>query len=91
MTLISVIQCFQPVWLALTSVLRSLVPVGYELAKLLYGQGGSVYIAVRSSEKVEHAAKSIKASVSSSKGRRAPLILDLADFPTIKKAVNESL
>ena len=65
--------------------------MGYELAKLLYGQGGSVYIAARSSEKVERAIKSIKASVPSSKGHLAPLILDLADFPTIKKAINEFL
>ena len=65
--------------------------MGYELAKLLYGQGGTVYIAARSSEKVDRAIKSIKASVRSSKGDLAPLILDLADFPTIKNAVNEFL
>lgn len=62
--------------------------VGYELAKLLYGQGGNIYIAARSSEKVNRAIESIKASVPSSKGHLAPLILDLADFPTIKNAVD---
>lgn len=65
--------------------------VGYELAKLLYGQDGKVYIAARSSEKVNRAIKSIKAGVPSSKGHLAPLILDLADFPTIKNAVNAFL
>lgn len=62
--------------------------MGYELAKLLYGQGGNIYIAARSSEKVNRAIESIKASVPSSKGHLAPLILDLADFPTIKNAVD---
>jgi retinol dehydrogenase 12 len=65
--------------------------VGYELAKLLCGQGGNVYIAARSSEKVNRAIKNIEASLPSSRGRLAPLLLDLADFPTIKKAVNEFL
>ena len=65
--------------------------VGYELAKMLYGQGGAVYIAARSAEKVDTAIKKIKASAPSSKGRLAPLLLDLADFPTIKKAANEFL
>lgn len=62
--------------------------MGYELVKLLYGQGGSVYIAARSPEKVDSAIKTIKASVRSSEGHLAPLILDLADFPTIKTAVS---
>ena len=62
--------------------------MGYELAKLLYGQGGKIYIAARSSEKVNSAIKRIKASEPSSKGHLAPLILDLADFPTIKNAVS---
>ena len=37
------------------------------------------------------AVKTIEASAPSSRGRLASLILDLADFPTIKKAVNEFL
>jgi len=65
--------------------------VGYELAKLLYGLNGSVYIAARSSEKVDRAIKSIKRDVIASKGRLNPLLLDLADFPTIKKAASEFL
>ena len=65
--------------------------MGYELAKLLYGQSGDVYIAARSSEKVNLAIDNIKASVRSSQGHLAPLILDLADFPTIKNAVNDFL
>lgn len=65
--------------------------VGFELAKLLYGQGGTVYIAARSLEKVNRAIKNIQASSPSSKGRLVPLLLDLADFPTIRKAVNEFL
>lgn len=45
----------------------------------------------RSAEKVGRAIKTIKASAPSSKGRLASLILELANFPTIKKAVNKFL
>lgn len=65
--------------------------VGYELAKLLYSRNGDIYIAARSAEKVGRAIKTIKASAPSSKGQLDSIILDLADFPTIKKAVNEFL
>lgn len=55
---------------------------------MLYGQGGDVYVAARSSEKVNRAIETIQSSVRSSKGHLSSMILDLADFPTIKKAVN---
>lgn len=65
--------------------------IGYDLARLFYGQSGTVYIAARSSEKVNKAIKTIEASAPSSKGRLTPLLLDLADFPTVKKAAKEFL
>lgn len=62
--------------------------VGYELARLLYSCGGTVYVAARSSEKVQRAITAIEASAQASRGRLAAMLLDLSDFPTIKKAVN---
>ncbi|KAL8722883.1 MAG: hypothetical protein Q9225_000716 [Loekoesia sp. 1 TL-2023] len=64
--------------------------VGFELARLLFSRGGTVYIAARSKEKVDRAIKTIS-QARSSKGHLHPLLLDLADFPTIKPAVNEFL
>lgn len=65
--------------------------MGYELAKLLYGRNANVYIAARSSEKINRAIKNIKADAPSSKGRLTPLLLDLSDLPTVKEAANEFL
>ena len=48
-------------------------------------------MAARSSEKVNRAIKNIQAGVPNSKGHLNPLILDLCDFSTIKKAVDEFL
>ena len=48
-------------------------------------------MAARSSEKVNRAIKNIKAGVPNSKGHLNPMILDLSDFSTIKKAVDEFL
>ena len=65
--------------------------VGYELSKLLHGQGGDVYIAARSSKKVNRAIEDIASSAPASKGRLSPLLLDLSDLSTIKKAVDDFL
>lgn len=62
--------------------------VEYELAKILYSRGGTLYVAARSKEKVDQAIKNIVAAMTSSKGQLIALLLDLADFPTIKKAVS---
>ncbi|KAL8671969.1 MAG: hypothetical protein Q9168_003536 [Polycauliona sp. 1 TL-2023] len=65
--------------------------VGFELAKLLFNHHATIYIAARSKEKVDHAIKAISQANSSSKGRLIPLILDLANFSSIKPAVEEFL
>ncbi|TAQ85872.1 hypothetical protein B7494_g5827 [Chlorociboria aeruginascens] len=65
--------------------------VGYELAKMLYGKGGSVYIASRSPKKIEEAIASIQAQSPKSKGKLSPLKLDLADLSTIKQSAEELL
>ena len=65
--------------------------VGYELAKLLYRQNANVYIAARSSEKVNRVIENIQAYAPRSKGSLHPLLLDLSDFPTVKDAAKEFL
>lgn len=73
--------------------------VGYELAKILYTAGGSVYIGARSSTRCLDAIENIKAAVAAEgagrdngkKGNRAggklsSLVIDLADLSTVKNA-----
>ncbi|KAL9031274.1 MAG: hypothetical protein Q9196_000681 [Gyalolechia fulgens] len=64
--------------------------VGFELARLLFSRGATVYIAARSKEKVDHAIKAIS-QTTSSRAQLHPLLLDLADFSTIKTAVDRFL
>ena len=62
--------------------------VGQELASILYGAGGTVYIAGRSKENGERAIKQIKSSKSSApNGHISFIFLDLQDLATIKPAV----
>ncbi|KAH8885861.1 putative short-chain dehydrogenase [Thozetella sp. PMI_491] len=67
--------------------------VGFELAKMLYVAGGTVYIAARSTSRYEAATDKIKAQTGGKKteGRLKPMILDLADLSTVKPAVDEFL
>lgn len=65
--------------------------MGYELAKILYSKGGNIYVAARSPDKVNRAIKSIQDGTPESRGQLHPLILDLSDFPSIKKAANQFL
>lgn len=67
--------------------------VGFELAKMLYVAGGSVYVTARSVSRCESAIEKIKAQTSGKKaeGVLKPMILDLADLSTVKAAVDEFL
>jgi retinol dehydrogenase 12 len=69
--------------------------VGFELAKMLYAAGGTVYVAARSVTRYEDAVKKINTQTTGSGngtvGKLKPLILDLADLPKVKAAVNEFL
>lgn len=67
--------------------------VGYELAKMLYVAGGTVYVTARSKSRCEGAIEKISAETSGKKtqGMLKPLILDLADLTTIKPAVDQFL
>ena len=65
--------------------------VGLELAKLLYGLNGTVYVASRSAEKVRAAIETIKAQVTTKTGRLEALQLNLADLPSIGRSAGEFL
>lgn len=67
------------------------VGVGRELARILYGRNGAVYLAGRNKDKADAAISDIKSSHPNSEGRLEFLQLDLQDLPTIKPAVEEFL
>lgn len=59
---------------------------GLELAKLLYGKDGTVYLATRSAAKAEAAISTLRDLFPSSRGALSFLPLDLADLSTIPHA-----
>ena len=67
--------------------------VGFELAKMLYVAGGTVYVTARSASRCEGAIEKIKDQTRGKKteGVLKSMILDLADFTTIKPAVDRFL
>ena len=67
--------------------------VGFEVAKMLYVAGGTVYVTARSASRCEGAIGKITAQVSGKKveGILKPMVLDLADLSTVKPAVDEFL
>ncbi|KAI1209222.1 NAD(P)-binding protein [Annulohypoxylon truncatum] len=63
--------------------------VGYELCKILFGTGATVYMATRSEKRAEVAIKSIKASYAepdSMTGQLKFLYLDLSDLVSVRDA-----
>jgi len=68
--------------------------VGYELAKILYAAGGTVYIAARSESRCQGAIIKIRDEVDGTKkgvGRLESMVVDLADLETVKPAVERFL
>ncbi|KAL8388214.1 hypothetical protein RB595_009377 [Gaeumannomyces hyphopodioides] len=65
--------------------------VGFELAKILYGAGGTVYVAGRSEDRCRAAVAAIGAAHPGSAGRAVFLRLDLADLRAVKAAAAEFL
>jgi len=67
--------------------------LGFELAKILYVAGGTVYIAARSVSRCEGAIEKIKAQTSEQKseGKLKIMVIDLADLGTVKGAADEFL
>jgi retinol dehydrogenase-12 len=66
--------------------------VGYELAKILYVAGGTVYIAARSTPRCEGAIKKIKLETGASANKNGELksmVVDLADMTTLKPAAEK--
>ena len=66
--------------------------LGFELVKILYFKGATVYIASRSQSKAEHAIKVIQSTLSASDstpGQIKFLHLDLNDLSTIKRSAEE--
>lgn len=64
---------------------------GLEFAKLVFAKNADVCITARSTTNAESAVKEITASAPASKGRLFYVIMDLADLPTIKPAVEKFL
>jgi NAD(P)-dependent dehydrogenase (short-subunit alcohol dehydrogenase family) len=65
--------------------------IGFELVKILYAKGGTVYMASRSQKKAEAAIETIKSAVQTSQGNSSNAVgslkflhLDLNDLTTIK-------
>ncbi|KAI9660957.1 MAG: hypothetical protein M1821_009284 [Bathelium mastoideum] len=63
--------------------------IGYELAKLLYGAGGKVYVAGRSEENARQSIEYIKNSSPDAPGQLEFLFIDLADLSTVKDFVQD--
>jgi retinol dehydrogenase 12 len=73
--------------------------VGFELAKILYAAGGTVYIGARSTVRCSDAIEKIKSSVlvgnnaaaTKSQGKLGSMVVDLADLATVRGAVEQFL
>ena len=65
--------------------------IGHELAKMLYGLNGTVYIASRSSKKISAAIEAIKSQVRTKQGRLETLKIDLEDLASIGQSAREFL
>lgn len=61
--------------------------IGFELAKMLYAKGGTVYIAARSEKRAVDAISKIKTDIPKSTGTLMVMVIDLADLVTIRPAV----
>jgi retinol dehydrogenase-12 len=69
--------------------------VGFELAKILYTAGGTVYIAARSTARCDGAIEKIKSQVRGDgkrkMGKLESMVIDLADLRTVRPAVDSFL
>jgi retinol dehydrogenase-12 len=69
--------------------------VGFELAKMLYVAGGTVYIAARSTARCQGAIEKIIEQTAGKgrgkKGKLESMVVDLADLRTVKPAVESFL
>ncbi|KAL4975588.1 hypothetical protein BDW66DRAFT_151871 [Aspergillus desertorum] len=60
--------------------------IGFELAKILYARGGTVYITGRTEEKAKEAVQKIQASVAERDGQVDYIVLNLDDLTSIRQS-----
>ena len=65
--------------------------IGFELAKILYTKGATVYIGARSESKISAAINNIQEAVKSSTGELKGFCLDLGDLAAVKPAATRFL
>ena len=73
--------------------------VGFELAKILYSAGGTVYVGARSTTRCSDAIEKIRSSAPAEKkteerqtaGKLGSIVVDLADLSAVKGAVEQFL
>jgi retinol dehydrogenase 12 len=73
--------------------------VGFELAKILYAAGGTVYIGARSTARCSDAIEKIRSSAvvknnaaaQKGQGKLGSMVIDLADLATVRGAVKQFL
>ncbi|KAJ6789019.1 hypothetical protein PWT90_09138 [Aphanocladium album] len=67
------------------------VGVGYQLAKILYSHHATVYIATRSTAKIDAAIASLRKEVPGSSGQLGSLVVDFSDLPSVGPAARAFL
>lgn len=65
--------------------------IGFEIAKILYSKGGTVYIAGRSLAKIDAAIDTIKSATQPKPGKLKSLLLDTSDLTTVSPCVSKFL
>jgi retinol dehydrogenase 12 len=65
--------------------------IGFELAKILYSKGATVYVGGRSESKISTAIANIQEAASSEHGQLKGFCLDLGDLTAVKPAVTRFL
>lgn len=65
--------------------------IGFEIAKILYSRGGTVYIAGRSLAKIDAAIDTIKSAAQPKSGSLKSLLLDTSDLTTVSPCVSKFL
>jgi NAD(P)-dependent dehydrogenase (short-subunit alcohol dehydrogenase family) len=63
--------------------------LGFEISKILYAKGGTVYMASRSQTKIDAAIEEIKYIPTATGGQIKGLLLDLSDLSTIKSCASK--
>lgn len=65
--------------------------MGFELVRILYSKGGTIYIASRSADKIASAIRELQSVHTATPGVLESLVIDLSDLTTVKKCVSNFL